>query len=734
MPEHQAKDDAETIGSKSWLWLVLTITVIVVAACVPLLFKHGYYYVDDSETSYFGRFYHYGEMLLQGNWPLLNPGAWRSGDYIVESSWGLFSPIMMILAIGATVVSNAALYMTAMKVLFLAVFGAGTFTLARSFRVSPAAACVAGIAVPLAGFTMYMDAPSWSVGLMASAMLTWTWWGIRRLTAGGNPAAALLFGFLLIGLGYISMTLALALLVLAHLFEASLRRDWRTLARLGGLGLCFTLVVLTVNLPGYLSADVTARGNMAIRNVGQQVADAAGFFSASLPTAIAGVKGFWGPVLEQPMMYISWLLPLLALLDWSRVRESARGLASLWFMLTAATLWVLGPSNLGPVRVQMRLMPVVALCTVLVLVVLLDRARAAHLGRGRLWPMSGAVLVAGYLTFSQRPQSWHPVVIGVLAVALGLFVVWLLARRTPGRPGLPASACVFVAVWSICLVALQHHYYPRSPGPDLGMPSTTAAMKTQLPEAVGDTFVVGDVTGLLLRRPEASRWLLLANTWYVNPARVQNLYSAIGYRTYNSRYCLKFHGDTCPEALDTLFTEEPMTGLQRVDLLSVSTVVVRKPVLEHTGIVRPPLGWHQVAENPVSVTWVRDDPLPPSGGVVWMTPQADIEVVHRSNTRVSLSVKDVPDRGADVVLSRLDWPGYGVEGASFASPVDDYLLTVHVPASSQGKIVDIRFRPPGWEVVTVTGLLGIAGGAVWSMLALRRVRRRSREHPATAVV
>jgi hypothetical protein len=87
----------------------------------------------------------------------------------------------------------------------------------------------------------------------------------------------------------------------------------------------------------------------------------------------------------------------------------------------------------------------------------------------------------------------------------------------------------------------------------------------------------------------------------------------------------------------------------------------------------------------------------------------------------------VPAGGGTIVFSLLDWPGYSTSVGTLAHSVDGYLLTVHVPASAQGRTVDVAFHPPGWTAELGAWVLALVGGAAWSVGSA--VRRRV--HTAT---
>ena len=72
--------------------------------------------------------------------------------------------------------------------------------------------------------------------------------------------------------------------------------------------------------------------------------------------------------------------------------------------------------------------------------------------------------------------------------------------------------------------------------------------------------------------------------------------------------------------------------------------------------------------------------------------------------------------------SRLPFPGYSVDGAAFADPVHDYLLTVDVSGASVGDEVTVRFLPPPFPVLAGSFVLAWGVAAAW--LIVRVVLRR----------
>jgi hypothetical protein len=156
-------------------------------------------------------------------------------------------------------------------------------------------------------------------------------------------------------------------------------------------------------------------------------------------------------------------------------------------------------------------------------------------------------------------------------------------------------------------------------------------------------------------------------------------------------------------------------------------VVFRESFAPDT-IAQPPPGWREAATTDYTVTWVRDEPLPTAGGVAWSSPGVEVEATQNDDRTLRLRVENVPPGGGTVVLSRLAWPGYHVEGARLAEPLADQLLTVHVAAGSSDQEIQVRYSPPGWLFGLTCWFVGVGLGVLAALLhpLLRRRDRRPR--------
>ena len=706
-----------------WLWGVAAVVVVVAAGLTPLLFNTAYFWRGDTQIAYYGAYYHLGEELRQGHYPLMEPFAWRGGNHIVEGNFGLLSPLVMVIGIVATFADDAIFYFTLVKLVFLGVAAAGAYLLTRSYGGARPMAFVVGVLVPLSGFTLYLDSPTWFPGLVVSGLLAVTWWAMRGcLLRGRNPFPTLLAGSLLACMGYVFGTAMLAVVVVACMVDALRARGLGAAGKGLLLGILMGIPALVVRLPFALSASVTSKLEGGFQSTGMG--------DTTISDLLLGMLPNNGE--EAPLFYVSWLLPFLVFIDWRKFRTKWGDLVGLFLVWGVAMVWAFAPSHMGPLRYPMRLMPYVVLCTVLLGAIAFTRSRYPQLSFKRLVLALLITAVSGYITASAALPYWRAQLAVTLVVAIGLTVLWLLLRpRSISLRWLPRSAGVaaaFVGLWTILVIGVQHHYRPEPFAVDRGMPGAISKYQAQLPGTVGDTFMVGHVDRIVEPGTKPKPLVLIANSWYISGLRMANVHANTGHSAFSQRYCFDYLGFTCKDVLRTLMSQEPHTGLSRADLLSVNSIVLLKSDIGPKVARNPPPGWHIADKERMSVIWTRDEPVPTAGGVVWTSDGLEVEEVTRDDESIRLKVGEVPPDGGEIVLSRIDWPGYQVTNADVVDPVDDYLLTLRVSPDQANSEIDVRYAPPHWNFLLAGLGAAAAIGLVWSVGAavLPVVRRRRR--------
>ncbi len=720
--------DADRAGTLRWFGV--TLAVVLVAGVIPLLFDHRFYFTNDTESGAFGIWYKIGTDLRAGHLQIFNPHAWAAGNYVAEGQWGFFSPIVLLISLIASYSSNAMIFCSVLKIVFLVIGAGGVFALARSFGADPRWSAAAGVAAPLAGFTMYMDAAAWVTGLFIWALLPWFWVTLRRAVyQGRNPFWALLTAYLTISFGYVYGTIVVIFILVGVGLETVLTQEWHRLRKALLVGVFSGLVAITVYLPGVLTSSVTNR-NRGILNDGFLQPTFTGLATSSTPTALPGLRGFWGPFPSTPIMYIAWFLPLLALVDWTRAREVVRPAWDALVVLLLTGMLLFGPSQIAALRFPIRNMPSFLLALLPLVVLLISRARAPRTSN-RLAVAIGLALASAYLTFAQKPHVAAWTLVATVITIGGLWWVW---RATPAADESPDAVserrrqdrvmAVVLAI-SLAFVVLQHHSYKKSDLHVYNLPAHVAAYKKVDAGSVGDGIVVGGIHPAKFPL-DPPRWheVLLGNTWYIGNHQFQNVYTPVGFSAYDKATCENFIGATCFKLLPRLFTVRPATGKLLVDELGIDTVQILKRDVPKSLYSNPAPGWSITSDKRVTITWTRNTPVGPVGKPVLVSAGTVIQPLTNTDRTVSFRVEQVPPGGGHVAFSRLNWPGYSATNATVTKAADKFLLQVAVPVTSVGKVVTVTFTPPAWHLGWATWGLALLGGLAWSVAELFRSRRR----------
>lgn len=720
-----------------FFWPLSVVAAVVVGAALPLLVNRGYYFIDDTQSGAFGQWYEIGTRLLEGNFSLINPLVWQSGNYLAEGAWGLFSPVLWIVGLGSHWVPSALIFSTGLKVVCLVAGALGTYLLARTFQVTRAWSAAVAVAVPFAGVTFYLDATSWVNGLMAWSMWAVAWALTRRAVfAGKSPTLALGACVGMVGIGYVHATLFLAIALAATIVEAILARHRPSIVRAFSVAFGAGLFAIVVHLPGLLTVGSSGRVQGVV-NTGLLTVDLSGLVASNSPIGIpqVGIFGQFFP--SAPLVYVSWLLPLFAFVAWRRLIPVLATRMSIVILLGASIIGVLLPSDLGPLRIPLRMMPYFTVSLLLVLAIGLSLARAPKITRTRFLAGGAYAAFGGCLTIFQGPQYAGVV---VLATAASIAVLWLMYRVSSmgGLPWTPAARSdrmrgasgwivpALAIVASIGFIYPQHLVHPSGPLLNYQVPTTVDSYKHLLSGAKGDVLVVGGPIGGAIQTNDWKE-TTVANLWYIPDAPVQNAYTSVFYPGYGDATCMAYQGVTCPELLTKLFAPQPDTAQDLVDDLGVSSVQIVKSSVPEKLWSQVPAGWHIAHDSDLTRLIVRDEPVPGAGGVVWSSEGTKVTVVHEDDMGVSFRVDEVGAAGGEVGLSRIAWPGYSISGGTLAPElINDFMMGIDVPASSEGQIVTVAFRAPGWPAQVAAGLLLVALLTTWTVARqFGRIRGRA---------
>ncbi|GGF00840.1 hypothetical protein [Mycetocola zhadangensis] len=733
-----------------FLWPLLVVLAILAGAAGTLLVNRSYFFVDDTQIGAYGQWYEIGTRILEGNWSPINPLVWQSGNYLAEGAWGLYSPPLWLIGLASHLVPNAMWFSTGVKVVCLVLGGLGMYVLSRTFAATRPFAAAVAAALPFVGVTYYLDAPSWVNGLLAWSFFGFAWGLARRAIFRGKGLVLSIFVcMLLIGIGYFHATLFLAVALAATLVEAILLRHGPTMVRGFVVSIGAGLFAVIVHLPALLTAGVSGRVQSVV-NTGLLTADLSGIFASSTAVGVPQV-GLWGVNFpDAPLLYTAWFFPLFFFIEWSKLAPLLRARVSVIVVLTVALVGVLLPSDFGPLRIPIRMMPYFALPLLVILAVGLSRAFLRPVPRRRFVAAVAFTVSSAWLTFVQSPK-YGPAILLFTGVALLVFALIYRLTSAPtsqatGSPsghlrsgrltGLSATAVPVLMLAGACLVVVpQHVVHPNGPLTDYKVPHSVSDLRSPLAGAAGDVLVVGGIVDGIVH-PDDWGETSIGNLWYVSDARVQNAYTSVFYPGYQDSLCMVYQGSTCADLYRKLFEIQPDTGNLLVDNLGVSSIQLVKRVFTANEWETVPAGWEIVEDSDQTRLISRKTQIAGAGGVVWTSEGMSVSNVVSSEDSVTFVADSVPAGGGSLALSRISWPGYEVSGGTVSSePMDGFLMSVDVPASSEGQRVTVAFVNPGGKVQIIAAVLLVVLVLTWTVLWLaakvqRRHRRNALSDPA----
>ncbi len=704
--------------------LAMLITTTI-GAVIPLLSTRTFYYWDDTAAAAVGVWHRTAEAVLHGQLPLLNLDMWRGGNFAAEAATGMFNPVMLGLMLGTYPIDDIALAMTVAKVVLLLITAGGVYVLARDLGATRWMAAVAGMALPLSGWAIFMDGAAWINGTAIMAFAPWAWWALRRCIRREVRARDVVFAVILSSL-LPSTGNPYGLLVLAFLFVALgvealvLRRPGRLVA-LVPIGLSVLLLSVIVYLPFVLTSPYGNRAATVVWNDEFLAVNLSDLFGMSTPTNLPSIK-MWGTFMRFPGTYLAWfVLPLLPWLRWGWLSTQWRQLTSVMAFGGIMLILVLGPSQLWMFRWPARLLPFLYLAIIVFFAVTASKGLAHTKPRLRALLSVGIVLLGVWIAVSDKPYSlrWH---IGTtIAVIIAVLFITRWARREWLRAG--AMMLATLAFLGVQLVLAPNN----SNVADYRLPTSRAVLQERFSEYSNGLVVQIFDVGVEASRSDRERWssVLPGNLPAVAGYPSITAYSGIGFTKLDAAMCTTYNGGSCYELWDALW-EVPADSDDHVlaDLIGADTVVVTK---EAERAPKVPDGWSLAGADDHSSRFTRDEPLAGSGTLTVAddgVSVTDDQLVGSVGERLTVSTT----AGGKLYFGRIAWPGYTVllNGEALDTEIGPAgILTLDLPAGLESEEIVIQYSPPGMTAGIISAVAGVLVAALAVLLVARKSRRAS---------
>ncbi|MEV4511757.1 hypothetical protein AB0K00_22630 [Dactylosporangium sp. NPDC049525] len=727
--------------------LTVVAVVVAIAAQLPVLKTHLFYYEDDTAAVIVSGWRIIGEQLLEGRLPLLDIDTWLGGNFAGEAQFGLFNPLTMGNAVLVALLPNLAVATSLIKTEFLVLLAAGVYLLAREYGARRPAAVVVAAAMPFAGYTLYWDSHAWITNLLAFTLTIHAWWTLRRFSRGRlHPVVPLIATVLAATCGSPYGVLGVAVATTAVVAERLINRQLRMAIGAATIGLAAGLTAAVVFLPLLGIQPVGTRGAGGVFNDGLFVPSLAHLLNLSAPTYVPPLKTFGGP--STPMTYLAWfIVPLLPWFAWSALRNFRANAGIAVFGLGYLAM-VIGPSNLWMFRWPARLIEYFFLAVILVVALLLSPGLRTDNPLRRAALTGGLILAQTYLVWANRPDHARRAAEAAAVVAVLMLAVVLAAKH---RTRLLAPALV---AGTLAMLALQLNWFPQNKDMSAWrFPHDVAQMRADFADrAEGNTLAVADQFSLSRNEKQPNRaWkeVLLGNLPRVAGMRNLGSYTGMGNVKYAEALCMGYDGGVCDQAYQLAFATDPSTGAPLADLLRLQTVTLVNRKVPGTqqptpdllrdqpyayDLTKTPPGWEHAKRGTISTVIRRTGTLPhPGGRVSWTAPELTVTADQAGAQSETIQYTG---KGR-IILAALAWPGWHASVGGEYLPVHNGpagLVQVDLPERTTTTTLRLWFMPAGLrQGVQILAIGALIGASYCTHHTIQTRRRRTRPiNPLTA--
>jgi len=708
---------------------LLLVVLVPLLGLLPLKRNPFFYYWDDTASAFAPGWRLIGERVLDGSWPAMIPELWAGGNIAAESLFGIFNPVILADSAFMALIPDLAIGVTLVKLQFTAILAVGVYLLCREYGANTPMAFVAGMAMPVAGYTLYFDSEGWVSGLIAFSWIPHVWWSARSAARGrSNPLIAVAFGYLAMSSGNPYGAVAVVIVYFAVLVELLASNHLAATRSLVLSGVAVALTAAMVYLPLALTTQVTVRTQSGVRNDETLVPGLGDLLNLSSPSNAPYFPIFGSNVVTTPITYLAWfIVPLLPWMRWRTLISLRWGGLSLAVVGGLYGMLVLGPSNLGLFRWPARLIEYAQLPVLVVVAVCLSAGLHRDHKRRRTLVTIILVWLQTYLAWAKQPDligehaTGLALVVILTALALGVYFWRPRLLAVPLALGGVAVFMVQVLSWFPGNFNVSPWYFPHD---------TNTMKQTYGARYPGTTYVIADIKRLPGSPTQAAPgWqdLLFGSIWHAAGVNTVNSYSGISYARFDDALCLTYYsGVTCDDGINRLTEIARGTELSMLDAMKIDTVVVQSGVGYGNLAKALPEGWTITRQGAVTVARRQQSRPWPSGRLSGASSGTQV----LDDTAFTDRHEAVRYSGSgQLTFARLAWPGWTAEVggkpvSTGATPQG--LLTVDVPnAAPSGSIVSIQWTPPGLRVGLLLFALGLLLAFTQSVLYIITRRRRT---------
>lgn len=691
-------------------------------AIVPFLMNHRAYYHDNMQDQYMPTFVSIGHTLSIGQWPDVTLKVLNGGALLSEYQYALLNPVSLLSYIISARFHDLETAAACLAVMYYSLLGAGAFALARACGANRSLSSLVALSFASNNFMFYWYASSWFPGLVGTVWLVWA--TVFVIQAASSPiawAAATITSFMVATAGWPHALAVFALITAVVATCEYFRKGVRAAAAPLTAALTGIMGALPAIVPLLATGGSSAR-SMETLDKGLLQQNFYNVLAFSNPFQLGHYITFGGigVAVGAPMFLAAWYLsPLAPLLDWQRLRSNKKFLVILGLAITFA-LATQGPEQFFSLRYTLRYLPYLHLSLLIAFAVAATEG-GSFFSRRRVLASIGILAFGTIASLQVQPDIFSA------AIAVSFLLLPLLLLAMYWLPASPDKATT-VLIGGVGLIFLiTHAFIPQNPNlPDRKISPRVGEMSelSTIPEHYSISVGYLDRAQTFAKNP--------ANTFHFGNMNlvgdVSNLagYSSLGYKRFNTAFCIDPHGTMCPEAMGKMAEGSKFGGhiwldLFKVDRISFLTTPDRLPAWNKL------IGW-SCSNHGNGIECQRIDALPQfSGSASYLSPGL-LTHAHADST-AELERIDVQKRAGhdDLILfDRIPWPGYhaNFDGHPLTvNATETGLMIVRLPDGNKLGELILSYTPPGQEISLAAAMIAALclcfGVLAWPRLFLR---------------
>jgi hypothetical protein len=681
---------------------------------------------DDSKTYWVPFVKWLGTTNFLTNAPIQLPGGGIGGNYLAEAQLSQFNPVILLISLFGNLFTS--LFITAFVLKFVAgaIFSIAAYRIFINVNITKYLAFLLACASTFTGFISYVETSSWTQSLFANGfmLMALSFALEEKLTTGKKLTTSfcLILGILM---GYVYALLLLPVVIGVVFHQQIKRKNFRTLDFVYLVPPMF--FAFAVFLPGLGAASVSWRTGWKPASNGFMTPNAVDLLGSAFLSMKMEVNTWSGAITESPWGYIFIGIPgLIAFFNWRTFRENEFSKLIL-FLLGAASLIFIAPSDFGPFHWPIRLMPVFTIFLMATLGMGYKRN-----SKSRTYFLLTIIVIGILRAMSVSPRDYrlHFISLVILLIFLILFLKW--NKKPKVSTGFLLLSLIFASsilqhsqLFFNTTAGLARYYSPLNPTDyDIN------GIKTEL-----QTFQLADIGTFQGKDDPAWKNFFFGHESLPLNFNLFNSGTALGHRNFTNKMCIGFNGATCPTSVIDMFTNDSKYSISLLDAMGVNQIISQKIYRKDIEKQLIQNQWILVAESNSRDVWQRkelkQDPL--STGKEFTEKEFKAEISKDSLNGRTYKIETNFDENKIVTTNLLNFPGLVIvkstsdEMKIIENGAFDSFYALKIPKGPQE--FTLTWSPRNWDISKYLYLIALSSFGITGVVLKSKIAKKQNQLP-----